>query len=363
MRILVASQIDSRAPFGQHTRPYYLSRALSERGHDVWNVAPFTTSLDFGRHTSTGSSTARKVRAIRDIAQTWQPDVIYAHQSMMGALACHVTSRPVVCDLHSLPSVEWANHRAFARSARDAAQLRLMQLKAQLGEQLVYRRCAYFVAASDELREVVASRLRSPASIATVANGVSSKMLDEVGAGVDNPYRGDGSVNLVATIPDVSTRSNQHALDLLVAVASRLATTMPDLRVHILGCDRVSPLSNVVFHGIVPEVWPWLRHAEVCLLPYPTESALCGGARNKLLEALAIGRRTVTSQEGLRGMREARAWGAVFVPKDAIDSWVSTLAQALKEPPLTTSVRSEMYRYTWEQNASDLECVLAAAAA
>src|SRR5438309_7440296 len=108
-RILVSSNLDARAPFGQSVRPFFLSRGLAKLGAEVGTIGRDSSGVQFGPTWSLpDDSLWARVKLTRHATASFNPDVIYAHQTSPALAA--VVARPgvpVVADFHALGSMEW----------------------------------------------------------------------------------------------------------------------------------------------------------------------------------------------------------------------------------------------------------------
>jgi hypothetical protein len=360
MRVLIVSNLDSTLPFGNFTRPFFLGRSLAELGVEVGNVALDPSGIDFGpTWRATPKPLPRMGRSVAHASRRFRPDVIYAHE-MRPALASLLarSGAPVVADFHSLPSVELAG---FARGAGGgkAAGLWAASLRLRLSEAVVARRADALVAAGDEVRDEVCRRYSPRSAPLVVPNGVDPCLL-EAEAPPESPYE-PGVLHAVSTLPNGGNPSNARALEFLSGVARELDGKTPDVRTDVLGSSDGPGSPLVRYHGVQPELLPWIVHADACLLPYPDDAALCGGARNKLLEFLARGRTVVTTPEGLRGLRSAESDPKVFVAAAEPRAFAETVLRAVGEQrPATASAGTDL---SWRRHAPELRDRLARAAA
>ncbi len=249
MKVLLVSNLDSRAPFGNFTRPFFLSRALAELGIDVANVAIDPTAIDFG---PTARATPKPMwRMAADIARAarrFGPDVIYAHE-LRPALASLLArwDVPVVADFHSLPSIEFSG---FARASNGAGALRLRAASARfrLSEEVVARPSQALVAAGDEIRDELLRRFTPAVTPLVVPNGVDPELL-EAPLAPDSPYE-PGIRHAVSTLPNSGNPSNSLALEFLVEVAGELAMRTPAVRVNVLGRAHGPGGTRVRYQGL-----------------------------------------------------------------------------------------------------------------
>jgi glycosyltransferase involved in cell wall biosynthesis len=360
-RVLVVSNLDMSHPFGQSTRPYYLGRSLTAQGWEVGNVGIHCGGIDFGESWSTtGRSVRRFVSQIRAARRTFGPAVIYAHQNFPAVAAMIATTGsdiPVAADFHSLPSLEW---RAIGRARSGEAEVgaRVRYLKARAAERFIAQRCPMIIAAGQSLSATIADELSVKGRIAAVPNGIPRHFFEPID-GREDPFEGTPGRNVVATIPRGSSVANDEAIKFLGEVGRRLAEMDPTMTIHVIGADPQGPTLPLVFHGLVPDLRPWLASADACLLPYTSLYPLAGGARNKLLEYLALGRRIVTTSEGLRGLEEAAGWkGVTTTPDDPLE-FARAVIDSTDGPAELPLLRPEMEeKLTWDLRGREVSDLL-----
>jgi glycosyltransferase involved in cell wall biosynthesis len=170
----------------------------------------------------------------------------------------------------------------------------------------------------------------------------------------------EGVPHAVATLPVSAWPANEQALAFLLDAAEVLHQRAPDARIHVLGTAAGPAGPGLTYEGLVPELLPWLHHADACLLPYPPTAGACGGARNKLLEYLARGRAVVTTREGLRGLEEAGGWPGVVVAPDDAPGYATALAAALGNGHADAAAAREDLgrRLRWDVLAGEVETLL-----
>jgi len=287
--------------------------------------------VDFGPSWSTGkTSMVTLARASASALRAFRPDIVYAHE-MRPTMAALLGARglPLAVCFHSLTSVEWAGY-AQGAPARQAAGYRALAQRSRLAERLATRRADCIFAAAAHLAERIDTLYRPRAKPIAVPNGVEQKLLDApVGERPAFDAGLDAAHHTVSTVPAVGSPSNERALEFLHAVSGELAGLTPRVGVHVLGRESGPEAELLRYQGFVPELQPWIGHADACLLPYPAEAALCAGARNKLLEYLGRGRRIVTTQEGLHGLEEAADWQGVYVAPHDPRAFAETVAAAV----------------------------------
>ena len=360
MRVLALSNLDSTRPFGQYTRPFHLSRFLAARGVDVATVAVDCRDVDFGPSWSTGVQSSRRLAgALRTACRTFRPDVIWAHQNMPAAVAV-ATQRgvPVAADMHSIPSADWRVFAALTPSRAEAVRCHTRALRAAAVESLVTRRADLVVAAGRSVADHLTDRYRMRRPPAVIVNGIEPSLLDAPEPPRPAAFGGAGP-HVMTTLPVQSSPANERALAMLLDSAVELERRMPSVEIHVLGANAGPAAPGVRYHGLVPEVLPYLHHADACLLPLPPLSGEFGGARNKLLDALARGRTVLTTEEGLAGLEDAATWpGVVVAPHDPL-GFAAALGAALSANGNGYKSRaSQVQRLRWDVLAGELETVL-----
>lgn len=357
VKVLIASNLDSRHPFGQFTRPYFLGAGIAGAGHEVANVGLDCSRVTFGPSWSIGHASLRRFgSAITAAVRRFRPDVVYAHQNLPAAAAVLAArATPVAADFHSIPSVEWL---ALGRGATpgELGRYLVAAAKARAAERFVARRADLVIAASTEMAEEVARRYAPRATPVAVPNGVDPTLLDAA-APLSTPFAA-GTRNVVATIPTAASPSNRRALDFLREATLALGGGPGTPAVHVLGSADGPAAPGLHYQGFQEDLLPWMDRADVCALPYPERARLYGGARNKLLEYLARGRTLVTTTEGLRGLEEAAAWPGVSVTADDPAEFAAALrAAADPDAPRLDDERDLVHRLLrWDilgQRAAD----------
>lgn len=360
MRILIVSNLDSNAPFGQFLRPFHLGRGLARTGAEVYNVGVDCRLVDFGPSWSTHAKSLKSyVHAARRAISEIRPDVVYGHEARGGAAAVLAAGGlPVAVDYHALPSLEWARYARTAPRTRAALYLAAAARSAG-GEQLMARRGDAIIAAGQELADDLQRLHRPRVAPVVVPNGVSDDLLN-ASQMAQSPYT-TGRKHAMATVPSAVTEANARALDFLQAVAKHLPTEDGAVDLHVVGSADGPQAAQLHYEGFQEDLRAWVGHADVCLLPYPKEASLAGGPRNKLLEYLAIGRTIVTTQEGLRGLREVADWPGVTVTSDDPAEYAAAIVAAADHAATSLeSVRPRVReRLRWETLAEQVRVSLA----
>jgi glycosyltransferase involved in cell wall biosynthesis len=153
----------------------------------------------------------------------------------------------------------------------------------------LYRGADKVVCQSDAMVKEMTQRFHLPSQTTVrVYNPVDVDLVRELGSN-GNPYTGAGP-HLVAA----GRFSFEKGFDLLLAAMSKVVESLPDVRLAILGegslrsaleaqVRRLGLTGSVSFRGFQQNPWPYLRHADLFVLPSRRE-----GFSNVLLEALAL---------------------------------------------------------------------------
>jgi len=120
-----------------------------------------------------------------------------------------------------------------------------------------------------------------------------------------------------------------------------------DIIFDIIGApvpNRPSP-RNVIFHGFVPDVRPYLSAADVCIVPLQSGS----GMRMKILEYMALGRPVVSTAKGCEGLTVTN--GKNIIIADRSDEFIRALSMLLKDDSQAKELGREGRK--WVENEYD----------
>lgn len=144
-------------------------------------------------------------------------------------------------------------------------------------------------------------------------------------------------------------------------VFPQLLAADPALRFYIVGA-RPSPAvlalganPGVVVTGTVPDVRPYIHHADICVAPL----RIARGIQNKVLEAMAMGRPVVVSPQALEGIDAVP--GSELLLADGAAALAATLTGLLAQPnaSLGAAARAKVERqYSWPSNLARIEARL-----
>ncbi len=147
-------------------------------------------------------------------------------------------------------------------------------------------------------------------------------------------------------------------------VLPRLLAEVPGLRFYVVGrspAPAVQALAGVqvVVTGTVPDVRPYLRHAAVVVAPL----RVARGIQNKVLEAMAVGRPVIASQE-CAGAVDA-VLGRDFLSAGSVDDYVREIRGLLADPARAAALgvaarRQVLARYSWDAHLARIDDCLSA---
>lgn len=235
---------------------------------------------------------------------------------------------------------------AFERSAAASADASLFVTDAE---------AALFTGAAPE----VANR------VSVMQNGVDAAFFSP-DHGFDTPYPAGGPVVLFTGAMDYWPN-----VDAVVWFASemlpRLRERHPDLRFWIVGMNPTPAVQalageGVVVTGTVPDVRPYLGHADVVVAPL----RIARGIQNKVLEAMAMARPVVISSAPAAGLEAVPGRDCEIAHGD--EEFVSRIFGLLADVALRRSMgcagrQRVLERYSWEAHLAVLERLLADPAA
>lgn len=236
---------------------------------------------------------------------------------------------------------EGARLLAFERKAAASADASLFVTEAEAG---------LFTRAAPE----VASR------VSVMQNGVDAAFFspDQV---FDNPYPAGGPVVLFTGAMDYWP--NVDAVVWFCAeMLPRLRERHPDLRFWIVGMNPAPVVQalageSVVVTGTVPDVRPYLAHADVVVAPL----RIARGIQNKVLEAMAMARPVVISSAPATGLEavSGRDCEIAHGEEEFVSRIFVLLADVALRRSMGRSARERVLeRYSWEAHLAALERLL-----
>ena len=195
----------------------------------------------------------------------------------------------------------------------------------------------------------------SSAKIGHFSNGVDTDYFSPLRA-YDNPYAA-GEQALVFT-GAMDYWPNIDAVKWFAEhVLPTVRKTVPNARFYIVG-SRPAPEvlalagESIVVTGTVPDVRPYLAHCVAAVAPL----RIARGIQNKVLEAMAMGRPVVASQQAFEGIEATpgRELVVADTPQEHADSVISLLRSP--DAAMGQAARASVERrYSWAAHLSPIE--------
>jgi glycosyltransferase involved in cell wall biosynthesis len=155
----------------------------------------------------------------------------------------------------------------------------------------LYRRADRVVCLSDSMADDLVEQFQLPRNkLVRIYNPIDLALLRELGETPLSPYAGPGP-HIVA----VARLSREKGLDILLDASALARKRIPNLQLTVIGSgpregellaqsSKLGLTDAVRFLGFQLNPWPYMRHADLYVLPSRYE-----GLSNSLLEALALG--------------------------------------------------------------------------
>ncbi len=272
----------------------------------------------------------RLARWARQVTEAEGVAHVLVYSSAMAQYAPKGAERTLVVDLVDVDSDKWRQyaetHRGPMRWIYGREARRLLDFE---------RAAAASASAALLVSEEEAALFRRLApevaeKVHALGNGVDLAYFDP-GADLPSPYEGEGP-HLVFT----GAMDYWPNVDAVVWFAEKVLPTLrqrrPGLIFHIVGsrpAERVRALARaggVHVTGTVPDIRPWIRHADVAVAPM----RIARGIQNKVLEAMAMARPVVVSPMGAEGIEAAdgREWRVA----ESADAFAGAVDELLAHP-------------------------------
>lgn len=369
MRLLIASTLDSKEPFGAFTRPYYLGKYLSEY-FEVCQLGLDCSAIDYAETVSVGERGLGVYRrALRECVDTFQPDIIYAQETLPAiasllSVGARGKNRPsLVFDFHTLSAFEyWTRLRSTSNRFQELRQF----IKTYIAQGILLLSGNPIIAASQQVADLAAKWYpikNSP--IHAVGNGVPEDLLQLSELSTPDPYTSlrPAKVVVIVAPKTFSFPTNDMSVDMTLQIAKYLEGKSQEIHFVIVGRDsddtEYSLLPNVTFAGFLPsrkDFLAHLHHADIALLPF-SKQAVAGGARNKSLDFLASQNLVISTPEGIRGLEEFQHKKHLLVTDYAIESIADAIFNACIQlecykPIADAATALVQAKYSWESMAT-----------
>lgn len=353
-KLLLIAPVDREKPYGWHTRPYNIYKHMASLNHQV-DLVPFRSLILDGRKIARIGASVIKHRYGFVILSGLHPFWSFIFSFLICSVRMLTQKKKIlIIDLHGSVFHEYVT---FGWVFRAKIYFLLEFLGLQLADILIV--------ASRELAHFVAGSFRiSHDKIVAIENGtelIPETYIDESQIErLKESLRLRGKKVLIMVAPRTSfsnvlaIKQAQHVMELLGRVRS-------DIILLILGGgEKIEPVpKSVKYLGHVDDKLYHIllsRVADIAVAPYPLK-AVCGGARNKILDYWSHKIIVVSTWEGMRGIAEAKR-GVHFILSDySAEVFAQAILRALemneneKAEIINAAYNLAKTRYLWKQKA------------
>lgn len=298
---------------------------------------------------------------VDEIVETRPIEAVVVFSSTMAPYVAKHRGCPRLLDFVDVDSDKWRQYAAqcrgpsrwvFAREARRlASEERRLAAAFDASVFVSPAEAAFFRASAPE----------SADRVFAVGNGVDSVFFDPALAYAD-PYGAAGDSRILFT-GAMDYAANVDAVCWFAAqVWPRIIQRMPNAQFWIVGArpqravESLAAMAGVHVTGTVDDVRPYLAHADVCVAPM----RIARGIQNKVLEALAMGRPVVMTQQAAAGLEQvdARAASVTQDPQAFADAVVGHAQAPQARTPLPVAREYAIQRYGWARQFERLQSLV-----
>lgn len=256
-----------------------------------------------------------------------------------------------LCDVDSAKFEAYAKEGAFPRAWVDAREGPLLAAE----EARLARRADATLFVSDAEAELFRSRLgdAAKADIQTVRNGIDSDFFDPTAADPHPELAANTGPNFVFTGQMDYAPNVAAATRFMDRVLPAIRAAHPDATFHLVGRAPVAKLikrdgePGIRVWGEVPDVRPFLAGADIAVAPLE----IARGVQNKVLEAMAMARPVLLSEEAATGIDAIDGRDFLIGHSDAE---LAEKAKALiADGPAALNMAAAARRYVVEQQGWD----------
>lgn len=243
-------------------------------------------------------------RWVRDTLASRPVTAIYVFSGQMGQYVPTSYRGRVIMDLVDVDSAKFEAYAEESGVLRGWIDAREGELLRAIEAKLV-RRADATLLVSDPEAALLRSRLPDGESegVAALGNGIDADFFDPASVSDPSPYAGPGPHFVFTGQMDYSPNiaACRRAVQRIIP---SLRQHHPDAAFHIVGrapTDEVTAMdrtAGVKVWGGVPNMRPFLAHADLVMTPL----TIARGVQNKVLEAMAMARPVLLSEEAATGI-------------------------------------------------------------
>lgn len=282
--------------------------------------------------------------------------VVFSSGMVPYADRCRAPIR--VLDMVDVDSEKWREYAGNSRWPLRALYEREADTLLALERRAALQFDATLFVSEAEARRFAALAPECEHKIGWVENGVDLDLYSPAHR-FERPFPG-GTTNLVFT----GTMDYWPNADAVSWFARQVMPLLPEgIHFHIVGAkptravQRLAATPNVHVTGRVPDVRPYVAHADAVVAPL----RVARGVQNKVLEAMAMGRPVVATPQAFEGLRAAPEQELLVRATEAEFARGLTDILAGRYPGLGSAARSAVERnYAWPQQLQQLDSVIAA---
>jgi hypothetical protein len=322
--VTVASLVRSRAEEEEGRGLSDYADTLVGRVSEPTQTMRMLTRLPTPTPSSLGYFFSRKLhRSVRNALATKRFDLLFVHCSSVAQYVSDVEGIPKILDFGDMDSQKWLVYSQVRRFPLSLGY-RLEGSKLEREERRLARRFDLCTCTTKMELETLRS----------YESGVDTDWFPN---GVDADYfKPDGGVydaNLLSFVGRMDYYPNQECMiRFCEQVLPELRRIRPETKLVIVGANpsariqRLSDHPGVRVTGSVPDVRPYVRASALMVAPL----TIARGTQNKILEAMAMGVPTVTSEVAAKGVDAVP--GEHFLTGTSSDDYVRAILRLLDRP-------------------------------
>lgn len=285
-------------------------------------------------------------------------DKIYVFSSAMAQYVLEYADKiPIITDFVDVDSLKWAQYAQSKWFPLNMLyKLEASRLKHYEAEVANKSKASIFVS-NQEVALFRKSYKDMTSKVISIQNGVDTSYFNPE-LKFANPYQGNKKRLLFTGLMDYWP--NIDAVQWFVKeVFTKVSYIAPEVEFYICGANPTKAVfklsrSNVIVTGRVPDMRPYLQHADIIVAPL----RIARGIQNKVLEALSMSKLIVASPQALEGITCPR--GDFIWEESDVQGWVNKIIELI-QPENTAQANTHSWvkaNYSWEAHLNQIDKVL-----